>query len=47
MAALAGLLLFIYYFRQGQFDDIEDVKYEMFREEERELTEELKKQTRV
>ncbi len=30
---LAGLLLYIYYLSKGQFDDPEDVKYEMFRNE--------------
>jgi len=35
-AGLMGLLVFIYYLRKGQFDDIEDVKYQMFREEEEE-----------
>ncbi len=32
--ALAGMLIYIYYLRNGQFDDIEDVKYQMFRDEE-------------
>jgi len=32
---LAGLLIYIYYSRSGQFDDLEDTKYEMFREEEK------------
>jgi cbb3-type cytochrome oxidase maturation protein len=31
---LAGLLIYLYYWRKGQFDDPEDVKYQMFREEE-------------
>lgn len=31
---LAGLLLYVYYLRKGQFDDAEDVKYQMFRDEE-------------
>ena len=34
--ALAGMLIYIYYLRKGQFDDTEDVKYQMFREEEQE-----------
>lgn len=34
--ALAGMLVYIYYLRQGQFDDNEDVKYQMFREDEQE-----------
>lgn len=32
---LGGMLLYIYYLRKGQFDDPEDVKYQMFREEEK------------
>lgn len=31
---IAGLMIYIYYLRKGQFDDGEDVKYQMFREEE-------------
>lgn len=31
---LAGILVYIYYLRKGQFDDVEDVKYQMFRDEE-------------
>ncbi|MEC7840231.1 MAG: cbb3-type cytochrome oxidase assembly protein CcoS [Chlamydiota bacterium] len=31
---LAGIATYIYYLRQGQFDDNEDVKYQLFREEE-------------
>lgn len=34
--ALAGMLIYIYYLRKGQFDDSEEVKYQMFREEEKE-----------
>lgn len=33
-AALAGLALYIYYLRQGQFEDDEMVKYQLFREED-------------
>lgn len=33
-SALAGILGFLYYFRRGQFDQIEDAKYQLFREEE-------------
>lgn len=33
---LAGVFVYIYFLRQGQFDDPEDVKYQMFREEENE-----------
>ncbi len=32
--ALAGMLVFTYYFYKGQFDDMEDTKYQMFRNEE-------------
>lgn len=32
---LGGLLLYIYYQRKGQFEDPEDVKYQMFREEDK------------
>lgn len=32
--ALTGMLIYIYYLRKGQFDDFEDVKYQMFRDEE-------------
>lgn len=31
---IAGLFVYIFYLRKGQFDDGEDVKYQMFREEE-------------
>lgn len=31
---LAGLAIYIYYFQKGQFDDPEDVKYQLFRDEE-------------
>ncbi len=30
----SGMLVYIYYLRKGQFEDPEDVKYQMFREEE-------------
>lgn len=32
--ALAGMLVYIYFLQNGQFDDIEDAKYQMFRDEE-------------
>jgi cbb3-type cytochrome oxidase maturation protein len=32
--ALLGVIVYIYYLRKGQFDDPEDVKYQMFRDEE-------------
>lgn len=31
---LAGLWIYIYYLKKGQFDDPEDVKYQIFREDE-------------
>lgn len=31
---LAGLLVYFYYWRKGQFDNEEDIKYQMFRDEE-------------
>jgi len=31
---LAGIMIYIYYLRKGQFEDPEDVKYQMFRDEE-------------
>lgn len=32
--ALAGLLIYFYYHQQGQFEDSEDVKYQLFHEEQ-------------
>lgn len=32
---LAGLAVYFYYFRQGQFEDHEDVKYQLFHDEEK------------
>lgn len=29
---LAGMLIYVYYLRKGQFDDPEDVKYQLFRD---------------
>lgn len=31
---LAGLAIYIFYFQKGQFDDPEDVKYQMFRDDD-------------
>lgn len=31
---LSGMLMYIYYLRKGQFDDPEDVKYQLFRDQE-------------
>lgn len=32
--AIAGIVVYVYYLRKGQFEDPEDVKYQMFREED-------------
>lgn len=32
--ALAGVLVYIYYLKKGQFDDSEEVKYQVFREDD-------------
>lgn len=32
-AALAGLLMCVYFLKKGQFEDDEDVKYQLFRED--------------
>lgn len=32
--ALAGIAIYIYYLKKGQFEDPEDVKYQLFRDEE-------------
>lgn len=32
---LAGIALYIYFLRKGQFEDVEEVKYQLFREEEK------------
>lgn len=32
-SALAGLGIYIYFFRKGQFEDEEAVKYQLFRED--------------
>ena len=36
--AIGGISIYVYYYRKGQFDDEEDVKYQMFRTEEQEKT---------
>jgi len=36
MMALCGVMIYIYYLRKGQFDDPEDVKYQMFRDDNEE-----------
>ncbi len=32
---IIGLILFFYFWRKGQFDHIEEAKYQMFREDEK------------
>lgn len=32
--ALSSILVYAYYLKNGQFEDIEDIKYQMFREED-------------
>ena len=32
---LAGIAIYVYYLKKGQFDDPEDVKYQMFRDEDK------------
>jgi nitrogen fixation-related uncharacterized protein len=34
LLGLGGISVYVYYLRQGQFEDLEDVKYQMFRDEE-------------
>lgn len=34
IGGLAGLVVYIYYLKKGQFEDPEDPKYQMFRQEE-------------
>jgi cbb3-type cytochrome oxidase maturation protein len=34
IGGLGGLVLFIYHMKKGQFENPEDPKYQMFREEE-------------
>jgi hypothetical protein len=33
--ALCALWIYLYYLKKGQFEDPEDVKYQLFREEEK------------
>jgi cbb3-type cytochrome oxidase maturation protein len=33
LGGLGGLILFIYYLKRGQFEDPEDPKYQLFRED--------------
>jgi len=32
--SLCGIAVYLYCWRKGQFDDLEDVKYQMFRDDE-------------
>lgn len=34
LGGILGMIAFVYFFKKGQFDDVEDVKYQMFRDEE-------------
>ncbi|MFT4551435.1 MAG: nitrogen fixation-related uncharacterized protein [Chlamydiales bacterium] len=34
IGGLAATGVFVYFWKKGQFDDLEDVKYQMFRDEE-------------
>lgn len=34
-SGIAGVLIYVYYLSKGQFDDQEDVKYQLFRDEEK------------
>lgn len=33
-AGFTGLVVFLYFLRKGQFDDIEDIKYQLFRNDQ-------------
>lgn len=33
VAALGGLGMYVYFLRKGQFDDEEEIKYQLFRED--------------
>lgn len=43
LAAIVSMLIFVYYLRQGQFDDVEDIKYQMFRDDEKKTDRDLRK----
>jgi nitrogen fixation-related uncharacterized protein len=34
-AGLAGIAFLLYYMRRGQFEDLEESKYQMFRDDEK------------
>lgn len=38
LLGLGGIGVYIYFLRQGQFDDPEDVKYQLFRNQENEAS---------
>jgi hypothetical protein len=33
-SGLAGIAIYVYFMRQGQFEESEEIKYQLFREEE-------------
>ncbi len=33
-SGVAALVLFLYFWKRGQFDDVEDIKYQLFRDED-------------
>lgn len=33
LAAFVGLAIFVYYWKRGQFEEMEETKYEVFRDE--------------
>ena len=37
ISSLAGIIGFVYFLRKGQFDDMEDVKYQMFQNDENKI----------
>lgn len=40
LMSLAGLVAYLYFFEDGQFDEPEDVKFQMFRQENENISEE-------
>lgn len=34
LMGVCGFLIYLYYLKKGQFEEMEDVKYQMFREDE-------------
>lgn len=33
LTGIAGIVIYVYYLKRGQFDDLEDVKYQLFRDD--------------